>query len=143
MHAYKTTSPRLAENEKVCVCVVDPYSTGAHVSAEAYYRGFKVIAVWSDECGELESHIPHEVAAIEGLYAAEIRYPDEAPPLEALAVDGAGDGIRVLDACRGGHYLADVAHRAQEACPLGGAHRDAHYRTAPCKALHYIAADES
>ena len=55
------------------------------MSAEAYYRGFKVIAVWSDECGELESHIPHEVAAIGDLYVAEIRYPDDAPTLEALA----------------------------------------------------------
>jgi len=84
-HAYKTSSPHKPENESVAIVVVDPYSTGAHVSAEAYYRGFKVIAVWSDECGELESHIPHEVAAIKDLYAAEIRYPDEAPTLEALA----------------------------------------------------------
>jgi len=85
-HAYKTSSPYKAENETVAIVVVDPYSTGAHVSAEAYYRGFKVIAVWSDECGELESHIPHEVAAIKDLYVKEIRYPDDASTLEALAV---------------------------------------------------------
>jgi len=74
-HAYQTSSPYRAENASVAICVVDPYSTGAHVAAEAYHRGFKVIAVWSDECGELESHIPHETAAIKDLYVAQIRYP--------------------------------------------------------------------
>ena len=52
-HAYQTSSPYRAENASVAICVVDPYSTGAHVAAEAYHRGFKVIAVWSDECGEV------------------------------------------------------------------------------------------
>lgn len=84
-HAYKTSSPYKAENKTVAVVVVDPYSTGAHVSAEAYYRGFKVIAIWSDECGELESHIPHEVAAIKDLYVKEFRYPNDAKTLEELA----------------------------------------------------------
>ena len=74
-HVYRTTSPYKAENEQTAIVVVDPYSTGAHVSAEAYYRGFKVIAVWTDECGELEDHIAHEVADIKDLYVAEFRYP--------------------------------------------------------------------
>ena len=84
-HAYRTSSKCNPENHTTAVCVVDPYSTGAHVAAEAYYRGFKVIAVWSDECGELADHIPHEVAAIEDLYVAEISYPNATvPTLAAL-----------------------------------------------------------
>ena len=81
---YKTTSPYKAENEQVAIVVVGPYSTGAHVSAEAYYRGYKVIAVWTDECGELEDHIPHEVKEINDLYIAEIRYPDDVSTLADL-----------------------------------------------------------
>ena len=73
-------------NEKVAICVVDPYSTGAHVSLEAYNRGYKVIAVWTDEGGELASHVPHEVAAVKDLYIAEIKYPDDAKTLDELGV---------------------------------------------------------
>jgi len=61
--------------------VVDPYSTGCCVALEASKRGFKVIALWSQEASdELKAHRPLSCAELE--YHAELT---EAATLEETA----------------------------------------------------------
>ena len=38
------------------IVIVDPYSTGALVSLEAFNRGYTVIALWTDEEGGYRGH---------------------------------------------------------------------------------------
>ena len=56
------------------ICIVDPYSTGAMMAVEAYKRGFRVVALWTDEVGDNRAHVPAAVEAIgvAQLYSTEL-----------------------------------------------------------------------
>jgi len=44
------------------VCVVDPYSTGGMLSVRLSERGYAVVALWTNESGGQEDHVPKECA---------------------------------------------------------------------------------
>lgn len=71
-------------NNASVVIIVDPYSTGGSVSVEFAKRGFKLIALWTDDCSdENRFHVPAETAAASNLYLAEVK--EDGKCLEELA----------------------------------------------------------
>lgn len=49
------------------IVIVDPVSTGGALAAEYYERGYQLICVWSNEVGDIKSHVPDCAKAIKWL----------------------------------------------------------------------------
>ena len=117
------------------ICIVDPYSTGASVSLELLARGFKLLALWTDESGENRSHVPAEAAALietGDLYLAEIgqdgaSLDDLAAKISTIAESA---GAILTDLVCGGETGVKVTDQLSEAMGLrsngtaGGAMKD-------------------
>lgn len=97
---------------KVAV-VVDPFSTGGMLSVVLSRRGFAVMALWTNECGGNEEHVPAEVKAWRKSigYLAEVYEPEGGTEAIAAAVKkacgtktlstiicGGESGVKVCDA---------------------------------------------
>jgi len=96
------------------IVIVDPYSTGALVSLEAFNRGYTVIALWTDEEGGYRGHNPPQVSAdVEAkIYTAQVEQQgarldgmaaalhDEATGSRSIValICGGESGVKVTDA---------------------------------------------
>eukprot|EP00425_Heterocapsa_triquetra_P036439 CAMPEP_0195066106 /NCGR_PEP_ID=MMETSP0448-20130528/11546_1 /TAXON_ID=66468 /ORGANISM="Heterocapsa triquestra, Strain CCMP 448" /LENGTH=439 /DNA_ID=CAMNT_0040097293 /DNA_START=56 /DNA_END=1375 /DNA_ORIENTATION=- len=82
---------------QACVALVDPYSTGAMLAPELAKRGFSVIALWTQECGENRGHLPKAAVGFPENFLAEVE--------EQHTLEGTAD---VLRKATGGAELAAV-----------------------------------
>ena len=113
-----------SENTQTAACrglvvvLVDPYSTGAMLAPELDQRGYAVVALWTEECGENRGHLPAAAKGFPEKFLAEV---DEQVTLAltAEAVRKAADAEPVAVIC-GGETGVKVADALSEYMGLRG-----------------------
>lgn len=109
MYRGQSDSTEKSVSLRPTVVLVDPCSTGAMLARELEQRGYAVLALWTQECGEHRGHLP---AAAEGfpekflaevdeeatlaLTAKAIRKAADAEPIAVIC--GGETGVKVADA---------------------------------------------
>lgn len=100
-----------AAAQSQCVILVDPYSTGAMLAPELAQRGFKVVALWTNEAGGNRYHIPKAAKGFPQNFLHEVEekltLADTAKALHAAAgalgveivaiICGGETGVKVTD----------------------------------------------
>jgi len=112
-------APSRTVDMKVCVALVDPYSTGTMLAPELYERGYGVIALWSSEVGENRGHLAKAARGFPENFLAEV---DEQPTLAATAevLAKATDGAEVVAVICGGETGIKLADALSEHMGLRG-----------------------
>lgn len=104
------------------IVVVDPYSTGALVSLEAYNRGYTVIALWTDEEGGYRGHNPPSVPpSVEAkIYASQVEQSGATLDGMAAALRKAAGSRSIIALICGGESGVKVTDALSEHMGLRG-----------------------
>ena len=95
----------LASNK--VVVIVDPVSTGCCVGFDAFKRGYKVICMWSNEVGEMRSHVPQSCEIISYFATLEEESTVEATGAAVKKATGDNSLLAVIVGAESGVPLAD------------------------------------